>query len=519
MADAGRHRQHPPRVRPGCNTDPPSASDPSPSVPTNPALWDRPDQPTPPARLDQCRRPQPLPRVRRHDHPTAEGWSAPVQDLLTELDILEPVTWSPPAYLADGLDLPGIDPTALDPAAVEEATSSGHNLGDVAARLGVHIDHVRLAIETLELPTATLGPTATARLTSRQRAQAIATRAFFEQHYLQDKRPLGDLNRLTGIPRRTLASLAREHGIRLRAGVDPITPDPGWLREQYLTRARTCADLARELHVTPETLRRALIRAGIARREAGVHARREMNLPLAPEHSPIVLAAAEGTLHGWKRLARFQAAAIYPSMTAAAIALGLHHTALTEQVQRLERDTAGRLYERAAYGKPQRLTPHGQALLAALDQPPTIAALRQATGPAPHPPDPATLETLSAELSTRVPARPIAPYPGLDIHPQRRSAATLAVVAYLAAHVDRDVWGYLVAKELGLGSGTVYPLLQRLHDGGWLTCHKETQGEWEARTPHRRGDSRLRHYHRLTPSGSAAAVILADDRESAGLNS
>ena len=258
--------------------------------------------------------------------------------------------------LADGLHLPGIDPAALDPAAVEDVTSRRHPLGEVASRLGVHIDHVRLAIETLRLPTATtLGPAATARLTSRQRAQAIATRAFFEKHYMQEKRPLGELNRLTGIPRRTLAIMARENGVPLRAGVEPLTPDPAWLREQYLTRGRPCTDLARELHVDPETMRRALIRAGIQRRDAGVHARQQMHTPSEIAHAPIVLAATEGTLHGWRRLARFQAAAVYPSMTAAAAAMGLHHIALTEQVQRLERDTGGRLYERAAFGKPQRL--------------------------------------------------------------------------------------------------------------------------------------------------------------------
>jgi len=147
--------------------------------------------------------------------------------------------------------------------------------------------------------------------------------------------------------------------------------------------------------------------------------------------------------------------------------LGIHLTALTVEIQRLETDTEGRLYKRATYGKPQRPTRHGQALLDALHQPHTEAALRDAAGPAPPPPDSATLDTLRAERSTRAPARPAAAYPGLSVQPQRWTTATLGVLAYLVDHADHDVWGYLVAKELHLHHGTVYPILTRLHDGGW----------------------------------------------------
>jgi len=442
------------------------------------------------------------PRLRAALHGHAQG-------LLTQHGIDEPLTWSPPRGLADGLELPGIDPAALDPAAVTDVTLHGHNVSDVAARLGVHVDHVRLAIEALDLPAASLSSKATARLHSGDRARAVATHAFFEQHYLREGLLLRELTQLTGIPRGTLAGLARVHGIPLRSGVDPVNPDPAWLREQYLTLGHSTADLAVDLGVSAETVSRALTRVGIPLRASGVYGRREMHAPLDPAHPPVVRAAVEGTLHGWLRLARFQTAIAYPTMKAAAAAMGIHLTALTVEIQRLETDTAGRLYERAAYGKPQRPTRHGQALLEALDQPPTAAALRAATGPAPPSPDPATLDTLRAELSTRSPARPAAGYPGLAVQPQRRSAATLAVVAYLADHADRDVWGYLVAKELHLHHGTVYPILTRLHDGGWTTSHTETLDEWEARAPHRRGDSRLRRHYRLTTHGMRAAALIA----------
>ena len=103
-----------------------------------------------------------------------------------------------------------------------------------------------------------------------------------------------------------------------------------------------------------------------------------------------------------------------------------------------DRARAGPLYDRAAYGKPQRLTTHGQALLDALDRRETAAALNDAAGTAPGPPDPGTLERLRAVLSTRAPARPLAAYPGLDVTPLRRTSHLLAVVGYLLVHRDRD---------------------------------------------------------------------------------
>jgi len=55
-------------------------------------------------------------------------------------------------------------------------------------------------------------------------------------------------------------------------------------------------------------------RRRIPLRVSGVYGRRELHTPISARHAPIVRAAVEGTLHGWQRLARFQAAIVYPSM-------------------------------------------------------------------------------------------------------------------------------------------------------------------------------------------------------------
>jgi len=55
------------------------------------------------------------------------------------------------------------------------------------------------------------------------------------------------------------------------------------------------------------------------------------------------------------------------------------------------------------------------------------------------------------------------------------------VVAYLVDHADHDVWGYLVANDLGLHHGTIYPILERLCQDGLTTSRDESPAEWAHR--------------------------------------
>ena len=67
-----------------------------------------------------------------------------------------------------------------------------------------------------------------------------------------------------------------------------------------------------------------------------------------------------------------------------------------------------------------------------------------------------------------------------------------------ALHVRPLNWqyGYELCKLLGLGSGTLYPILIRLHDRGFL------EAKWvEAERPGRPA----RHAYRLTPTGATFA--------------
>jgi DNA-binding PadR family transcriptional regulator len=89
------------------------------------------------------------------------------------------------------------------------------------------------------------------------------------------------------------------------------------------------------------------------------------------------------------------------------------------------------------------------------------------------------------------------------------SAQTLAVLAALAAHPSDWRHGYDLARETGLKSGTLYPILVRLAD------REIVQACWEEGEPAGRP---RRHLYRLTSDGlatAAAASATAAGRASA----
>jgi DNA-binding PadR family transcriptional regulator len=76
----------------------------------------------------------------------------------------------------------------------------------------------------------------------------------------------------------------------------------------------------------------------------------------------------------------------------------------------------------------------------------------------------------------------------------------------LALAADAGGWrhGYDIAREVGLKSGSLYPILMRLADRGLL------ESRWEPEPPPGRP---ARHLYRVTAAGLAAA--LADDAATA----
>jgi len=72
------------------------------------------------------------------------------------------------------------------------------------------------------------------------------------------------------------------------------------------------------------------------------------------------------------------------------------------------------------------------------------------------------------------------------------------VLAALLEAPAADHYGLSIADRSGLKSGSLYPILNRLEDHGWLTS------TWEDVDPSEEGRPR-RRYYRLTGEGTALA--------------
>jgi PadR family transcriptional regulator PadR len=88
----------------------------------------------------------------------------------------------------------------------------------------------------------------------------------------------------------------------------------------------------------------------------------------------------------------------------------------------------------------------------------------------------------------------------------------LLVLQVLLAEPNDEVYGLDIIKSSGVAPGTVYPLLQRLQQAGWVVDRWEQIDPAELGRPPRR-------YYRLTPGGvaKAQAALSKTDRRRAGL--
>jgi PadR family transcriptional regulator, regulatory protein PadR len=83
---------------------------------------------------------------------------------------------------------------------------------------------------------------------------------------------------------------------------------------------------------------------------------------------------------------------------------------------------------------------------------------------------------------------------GAVVRDRKFSAQTLSVLTMLCAEPLMWRHGYDIARETGVKSGTLYPILIRLADRGWLeACWEEEQPAGRPR----------RHLYRLTSDGLA----------------
>jgi DNA-binding PadR family transcriptional regulator len=72
------------------------------------------------------------------------------------------------------------------------------------------------------------------------------------------------------------------------------------------------------------------------------------------------------------------------------------------------------------------------------------------------------------------------------------------VLAALLADPAGEHYGLQLMQQTGIASGTLYPILTRLQNAGWLTARWEDEDPSDAGRP-------VRRYYQLTPEGAEAA--------------
>jgi DNA-binding PadR family transcriptional regulator len=72
---------------------------------------------------------------------------------------------------------------------------------------------------------------------------------------------------------------------------------------------------------------------------------------------------------------------------------------------------------------------------------------------------------------------------------------------------DDELYGLRIAKATGRPTGSVFPILARLEQAGWVVS------EWEATGPHSRGPRR--RFYRLSADGLPAAQAAVSGRGAA----
>jgi DNA-binding PadR family transcriptional regulator len=102
----------------------------------------------------------------------------------------------------------------------------------------------------------------------------------------------------------------------------------------------------------------------------------------------------------------------------------------------------------------------------------------------------------------------VTPYIDFDMAMRLSHQTKRVLQAFLDVPAE-ETYGFALSRATGLKAGTLYPVLQRLLDEGWL------RERWEDIDESAEG-RRRRRYYRLTTDGELAARAAVAD-ESAGL--
>lgn len=217
-------------------------------------------------------------------------------------------------------------------------------------------------------PPARRGPTARPAPVFSTLAEQLSA-AQLSNLYEHQQMPLRQIAGRYHTSRQIVAALARGHGITLRPPQrKPVLPtvDRDWLYTQYVDHQRTLPELDTEKGMSTANMARWAHHHQIPLRSRGGPSHTAtLTADKAARSAPALLRPALAGIGGAERLARFAAASQYPTVTAAAAALGIHQGVLQHQINRLAIDLGGALLTRAQRNHPMTTTPLGRRVLRA----------------------------------------------------------------------------------------------------------------------------------------------------------
>lgn len=287
-------------------------------------------------------------------------------EFLCNNGIDEPLSWRPPLTLIADLTLPGADPERPPLPRFHHMVRQGHALTAIAEQLHTTPDAVRHVLTVHPAPSSQRGPTgcpAPALSDLADRLSGAQLRQLYQEQHMSLRKIAARYN----TSRQVVAALARRHRIPLRP--PQREPDLGevdrdWLYREYVDHQRALPELAIEKRMSTANMARWAHRHGIPLRGRGGSSHTATLAARKAAHSaPKLLQAALTGAGGAERLARFAAASTYPTVTAAAAALGLHQGVLQSQINRLATDLGGPLLTRAQRNHPMTTTVLGRRAL------------------------------------------------------------------------------------------------------------------------------------------------------------
>jgi len=282
----------------------------------------------------------------------------------------EPLCWTPPLTLLNGLDLPGTSPASIDPEPLHHLIERGYRIAGASAELGISVAMARHLVDQHPRahPDAKQSDRYPAHILEwlRTTVPEARLRELHEQKGLKRKQIAALISDEYGRPVKfsAITALMHEYGMSTRRRPHP--PPPGWIYTQHVLNRRCFPDIAAELGVAATTV-------GVWAAAEGIEAQRYPPR-YAPDPRCLQLLAALGIdattcdqrltrKHTWTNLRILDAASMYPSLQQAARALGLSHRGLRDRLGALEQRLGQQLVHRATRAQPMHLTGFGQVVI------------------------------------------------------------------------------------------------------------------------------------------------------------